>query len=81
MAKHGANCNEFCLQMVSSMQEIKEDQSWPKHRLSKILNMILKQVSAYEYVNISKLGTGVNSVLVSGCFCTAAILIVLSDSK
>lgn len=53
MAKHGANCNEFCLQMVSSMQEIKEDQSWPKHRLSKILNMILKQVSAYEYVNIS----------------------------
>lgn len=53
MAKHGANCNEFCLQMVSSMQEIEEDQSWPKHRLSKILNMILKQVSAYEYVNIS----------------------------
>lgn len=53
MAKHGANCNEFCLQMVSSMQEIIEDQSWPKHRLSKILNMILKQVSAYEYVNIS----------------------------
>lgn len=53
MAEHGANCNEFCLQMVSSMQEIKEDQSWPKHRLSKILNMILKQVSAYEYVNIS----------------------------
>lgn len=53
MAKHGANCNEFCLQMVSSMQEIEEDQSWPKHRLSKILNMILKQVSAYEYVHIS----------------------------
>lgn len=51
MAKHGANCNEFCLQMVSSMKE--KDQSWPKHRLSKILNMILKQVSAYEYVNIS----------------------------
>lgn len=44
MAKHGANCNEFCLQMVSSMQEIKEDQSWPKHRLSKILNMILKHL-------------------------------------
>lgn len=53
MAEHGANCNEFCLQMVSSMQEIIEDQSWPKHRLTKILNMILKQVSAYEYVNIS----------------------------